>query len=183
MPPSRSPATRKTVTINRAPVLTLWAAVVAERLGYPWGAALTFGRTVAGLNAATKARGLGLAEPRPKPRGKQIKKPAEDVVEVTLLGRTFSAVETDHGLRALAQGKPIAPASVERYLETKFGDDLKDVKAAMTKLARSRPPKRLAAEGYALYEAFRPAVPRTVRGWGAKGALDLGVVLGLAERE
>jgi hypothetical protein len=25
-----------TVTINRAPVLTLWGAVVAERLGFDW---------------------------------------------------------------------------------------------------------------------------------------------------
>ena len=32
-----------TFTINRAPVLTLWAAVVAERLGYDRAAALTLG--------------------------------------------------------------------------------------------------------------------------------------------
>ena len=40
-----------TVTINRAPVLTLWAAVVAERLGYDHEAALTLGKGIAGLNA------------------------------------------------------------------------------------------------------------------------------------
>jgi hypothetical protein len=40
-----------TVTINRAPVLTLWATVVAERLGYDHEAALTLGKAVAGLNA------------------------------------------------------------------------------------------------------------------------------------
>src|SRR5271157_1263915 len=33
------------VTVNRAPVLTLWAAVVAERLGFTWDEALTLGRT------------------------------------------------------------------------------------------------------------------------------------------
>lgn len=32
-----------TVTINRAPVLTFWAAVVAERLGFARGEALTLG--------------------------------------------------------------------------------------------------------------------------------------------
>ena len=32
------------VTINRAPVLTLWAAVVAERLGFSGDEALTLGK-------------------------------------------------------------------------------------------------------------------------------------------
>jgi len=41
----------RTIYINRAPVLTLWAAVVAERLGFSRDEALTLGRAVAGLNA------------------------------------------------------------------------------------------------------------------------------------
>ena len=31
------------IEINRAPVLTLWGAVVAERMGYDWDAAASFG--------------------------------------------------------------------------------------------------------------------------------------------
>ena len=50
---------KKTVTINRAPVLTLWAAVVAEELGFDADTALTLGKAVAGLNAQTKGRSLG----------------------------------------------------------------------------------------------------------------------------
>jgi len=46
--------------INRAPVLTLWAAVVAERLGFAWEEALRLGRAVAGLNAYAKGKALGL---------------------------------------------------------------------------------------------------------------------------
>ena len=38
------------VTANRAPDLTLRAAVVAERLGFDHAEALTLGRAVAGLN-------------------------------------------------------------------------------------------------------------------------------------
>ena len=48
------------IEINRAPVLTLWAAVVAERLGFDWQEALTLGRAVAGLNAYSKGKALGL---------------------------------------------------------------------------------------------------------------------------
>jgi hypothetical protein len=50
------------VTINRAPVLTLWAAVVAERLAYSHGTALTLGKAVTGLNAQSKGRRLGIFE-------------------------------------------------------------------------------------------------------------------------
>jgi hypothetical protein len=45
---------QRTIRINRAPVLTLWAAVVAERLGFDHDTALTLGRAVAGLNAYSK---------------------------------------------------------------------------------------------------------------------------------
>jgi hypothetical protein len=36
------------IRVNRAPVLTLWATVVAERLGHPAEAALTLGGIVVG---------------------------------------------------------------------------------------------------------------------------------------
>lgn len=39
------------LTINRAPVLTLWAVVVAERLGFDRATALTLGQAVASLSA------------------------------------------------------------------------------------------------------------------------------------
>ena len=53
-PPTDAPP--PPVLVNRAPVLTLWAAVVAERLGHPADTALTLGATVAGTAAHAKAR-------------------------------------------------------------------------------------------------------------------------------
>jgi len=53
------------VMVNRAPVLTLWAAVVAEVLGFEHDEALTLGRAVAGLNAYSKGISLGLFQPTP----------------------------------------------------------------------------------------------------------------------
>src|SRR5271165_6626489 len=52
------------ILVNRAPVLTLWAAVVAERLGHPADTALTLGRAVAGSAARVKAR-KALLQQRP----------------------------------------------------------------------------------------------------------------------
>jgi hypothetical protein len=48
-----------TVTINRAPVLTLWASVMAESLGFERDEALTLGKAVAGLTAQSKGQRLG----------------------------------------------------------------------------------------------------------------------------
>jgi hypothetical protein len=51
-----------TIKINRAAVLTLWAAVVAQRLGFDRETALTLGQAVAGSSAHAKAVSLGIAE-------------------------------------------------------------------------------------------------------------------------
>jgi hypothetical protein len=53
----------RTISINRAPVLTLWAAVVAQRLGFDEDEALSLGKAVAGLNAQAKGRRLGIFKP------------------------------------------------------------------------------------------------------------------------
>jgi hypothetical protein len=55
---------QRTIAIDRAPVLTLCAAVVAERLGFEWQEALTLGRAVAGLTAHSKGTRLRIAELR-----------------------------------------------------------------------------------------------------------------------
>ena len=60
---------RSEVMVNRAPVLTLWAAVVAEFLGFEHDEALTLGREGAGLNACVKAFPWGSSS-RPPGRSK-----------------------------------------------------------------------------------------------------------------
>jgi len=37
-----------TISINHAPVLPLWAAVVAQRLGFRWDESLSLGKALAG---------------------------------------------------------------------------------------------------------------------------------------
>jgi hypothetical protein len=49
--------------MNRASVLTFWAAGVAEALGFDHDEALTLGRAVTGLNAYSKKVSLGLFKP------------------------------------------------------------------------------------------------------------------------
>ncbi len=162
------------VTVNRAPVLTLWAAIVAERLGFTHDEALTLGRAVAGLNAYSKGKALGIFKPTPKEVRAKREAKAKQVLQVELLHRAVPVVQTPEGLRALSKEQPIAPASVERYLSSKFGDALGPVSAAMAELADSRDPEELASAAYGLYEQFRPAIPGGEAGWGAAGTIFLG---------
>ncbi|MGE5177237.1 MAG: hypothetical protein ACM3JJ_12810 [Hyphomicrobiales bacterium] len=170
------------ISVNRAPVLTLWAAVVAERLGYDPDEALTLGRALAGLNAQSKGRALGIFAPATRAgtaaHRRRAREGAKETIE--LLHRAIPVVKTDAGFRALSDGRPIAPESVRRYLASKFGDDLDAVRRAMETLARSRTPKRIAEEAYALYESFRPRIPPGTKGWGKPGLLDLGTIRALA---
>lgn len=175
-------ANRK-IKINRAPVLTLWAAVVAERLGYNRETALTLGKAVAGLNAQSKGRKLGIYEEKSEEeKEKDSKKENEVRTElIEILGRGVPAVETPNGLRAAEKGKPIHAESVETYLRQRFGEDYADARAAMEKLARAFSSKQLRGKAYGLYEKFRPEIPEGTRGWGAKGDLDLDYIRSLAE--
>ena len=133
------------IRVNRAPVLTLWAAVVAERLGYSWDEALTLGRVVAGLNAYSKGKALGLYAPKPESvKEHRSKLEPGSVVNIDLLHRAVPAVRTARGLRAVSKDQPVEPEGVERYLESKFKDGLPEVRAAHSsrraRLGRRRGP-------------------------------------------
>jgi hypothetical protein len=170
------------IKINRAPVLTLWAKVVSERLGYDTGEALSLAKAVAGLNAQSKGRRLGIYG-EPKEIGEAGSKERKAVQQdmVTVLGRPVPVVKTKDGLRASIKGEQIAPESVQTYLEKKFGETLPEVEAAMQTLAKAHPPAELERGAYALYEKFRPQIPEGTKGWGAAGELDLGYIRSLAK--
>jgi hypothetical protein len=77
----------------------------------------------------------------------------------------------------------IEPEGVKRYLESMFGDSLDAVRSAMRRLAKSYRPKELAERCFGPYERFRPEFPEGVKGWGAKGDLNLGVIEGLVQHK
>jgi len=168
------------ITINRAPVLTLWAAVVAERLGFDRDEALSLGKAVSGLNAQTKGRMLGIYQPGKTPHGGPPKKVGlGEEFWVEICGRPVPAKNTDSGVRAVVKDKPIEADKARVYVEGKFGEHLDAVLAAMQELANSLEPDALAECAYSMYERFRPEIPRGKRGWGAKGDLSLDLILSL----
>jgi hypothetical protein len=168
--------TANKIQINRAPVLTLWASVVAERLGFKHDEAISLGKALAGLNAQSKGRRLGIFKPSPKELKKVREQERGEEFWVDLLGRALPAMNTEEGVRAVIKSKPVEPEGVERYLESKFGDALTEVRKAMTELTNALEPDELAQRGFGLYEQVRPVIPEGVKGWGAKGELDLELI-------
>jgi hypothetical protein len=167
------------VIVNRAPVLTLWGAVVADRLGHPADTALTLGRAVAGSAARVKARNIGREE-RKADRDADTPRLREEPVtaSVFLLGKTIRLLPNADGeLRAADVDQPADPVGVERYLVKAFGDHLAEVRAAMEELAGRYDPAELNRIGFRLYERFRPDVPQGNEGWGAKAVLDVAKIL------
>jgi hypothetical protein len=179
-PLRKSEMPSKTISINRAPVLTLWASVVAERLGFDQDEGLSLAKALAGLTALSKGRRLGIYKPHEQGAKEAREKEHGEEFWIELCGRPLPARNTEKGIRAVKGAQVIEPGGVRRYLESKFGDDLGRVQSAMQRLARTFEPKELADIAFRLYERFRPAIPEGVRGWGAKGNLDLGVIEGLA---
>jgi hypothetical protein len=85
--------------VNHAPVLTLWATVVAERLSHPTDTVLTLGRAVAGSSARAKVGSIGIVDDAQEGAQRQERsaaiKPQRQVVR--LLGRDVPAVPADDG--------------------------------------------------------------------------------------
>src|SRR3954471_23555151 len=160
--------------VNRAPVLTLWAAVVAERLGHPPDTALSLASAVAGTAARAKARRLGITEERDHAKDAKAAAPARAQDTAQLLGKKIRLTHDANGVvLAEGEGKPAPAAPVRAYVTKAFGEHLAAVRKAMEDLAAQYEPEELNRVGFRLYKAFRPEVPPDVKGWGAKGMFDL----------
>ena len=171
------------ILINRAPVLTLWASTVAERLGFDQDEALSIGKAVAGLNAQSKGQRLGIYKPTPPEVKKARARKRGEEFFVEICGRQVPAINTPAGVRAVNKNQPIESRSVERYLESKFGESFVPARSAMRDLAKAFRPEQLSKNAFSLYAEFRPVIPEGVRGWGAKGNLDIDRIRSLASQK
>ncbi|CEM12626.1 unnamed protein product [Vitrella brassicaformis CCMP3155] len=170
-PPSGKDVTDVVISVNRSPVMVLWASVVAERIGYSWEEALSLGNAIAAVYARAKGESLGIYQKQPS---RQAPENYSSVME--LMGKVMPVQKTPQGLRGLNnKGIPIAPESTYNSLGEKFGTHIGDVYALMARLANAYPQGELSAGplSYRLYERFRPDIPKGQEGWGAVGGLRL----------
>ncbi|GAA6000798.1 hypothetical protein JCM10207_004665 [Rhodosporidiobolus poonsookiae] len=162
---------QKTVLVNRAPVMTAWACVVAERLGFRRQEALSIAHCFTDLNATSKGVSLGLMAPD---AAKVEVGPSQPFVDI--LGRKVPVLSTQHGeWRAISKGLVAEPAKAFAYIRGAFRQQLGAVIGAMRLLANSFSPAELNQKGYGLYLEFRP----DVEGWGKKGEVKMSSILNL----
>jgi hypothetical protein len=148
--------------------------VVAERLGHPPDTALSLASAVAGTAARAKARRLGISEERDHAKDAKAAVPDQAQDTAQLLGKKIRLThDADGVVLAEGAGKPAPAAPVNAYVSKAFGERLAEVRKAMEDLAARHEPDELNRIGFRLYEQFRPEVPADVKGWGAKGELDL----------
>ena len=142
---------------------------LAERLGFDKDEALSLGKAVAGLNAQSKGQRLGIYKPVPQEvkKAHARKRGGEFLIEIC--GRQVPAINTTEGVRAVIKNQPIEAKSVERYLESKFGESLGTARSAMRDLAKAFRPEQLSKNAFSLYEEFRPAIPEGVKAGAPKG--------------
>lgn len=158
------------ILINRVPVLTLWAAAVAERQGYDWDESLSLGRAVALLTTQNKGEYFGEYE-KASGEGEHPRKPASGAPQfVVLCGRNVPINRTIKMTRAMSSGKEVHPDEVQTYLADAFGDELAPTLKAMRKLARSFSKDDLQVKANDLFQMFSPKS-------GNKGSLDIGKIL------
>lgn len=149
-PPPRPPppdAIREVqVEVNRGPVMVMWAAAVALKLGHGRDTALSLARAVTNAFSRHKAKHLGIdlrAASQQSARATVSGGPSESV---WLMREELPVVSTAFGLRARdpASNRVIHPGPVWDHLLRAFGPVLPAVHGAMALLAASLSKETLA---------------------------------------
>lgn len=159
-------------TINRAPVLELWAACVAHFL-YPslaWKTCLSAGSAVSSICAVSKGRSIGVIESKDNEKQKPKNERPDRLEEIDLMGFHLKLKD-----ELVVVGNSTKPAN-EDTLKKKFGeaDYLKVKECFETALDDCKGIKNeLNEKAFGFYEKFRPDIPKGQKGWGRKGGLRL----------
>lgn len=119
------------ITINRAPVLTLWVAVVAERQGFSKEAGLTFGKAISGMLAQSKGRSIGVFDKNDTDDNakheREEEEHAQGIARHDVFGMSIKAKDVgDEGdVRAMDTSmQALNHKQVEGYLQRAFGQQL-----------------------------------------------------------
>ncbi|KAG2757343.1 hypothetical protein P692DRAFT_20948436 [Suillus brevipes Sb2] len=167
----------KSTVVNRAPLMTAWATIVAERLGFEREEALSIASVYTEMNAISKGVSLGLFD---KSRQKEIE-PIKGSTQpyVDLLGRRPLYQTQNETWRALDGTSPALPSTAFSYVSRAFRQTTPFVIGALRLLADSFPPPELNSKGFGLYAEFRPDVD----GWGKRGEVRCEQILSLRKKD
>ncbi|SMY25818.1 unnamed protein product [Zymoseptoria tritici ST99CH_1A5] len=165
------------ITINRAPVLELWASSVAHVLhpSLSWSTCLSIGGAISTITAISKGRSIGkIQKPDPDEAAEKKQKRQKSDAKLEDVDVMGFNLHLDKDGQAMVGEKP--KKSDEEALKKKYGpDSYEKAKAAFEEALKSWKGKEdeLNGRAFHMYEDFRPSVAAGQSGWGRKGVLDL----------
>ncbi|KAF9008995.1 hypothetical protein BDQ17DRAFT_1398107 [Cyathus striatus] len=163
----------KSTIVNRAPLMTVWSMLVAQRLNFRREEALSIASVYTEINAVSKGISLGMFNKSTERGTEASKQGSQPYVE--LLGRRPLYRSLDGQWRALSNGSPIPPNTAFSYITRSLGPSTPYLVGALKLLADSYKPGELNAKGWSLYAEFRPSVD----GWGEKSEVNCDTILNL----
>ncbi|KZP32973.1 hypothetical protein FIBSPDRAFT_722131 [Athelia psychrophila] len=164
----------KFCVVNRAPVMTAWSFIVAERLGFSREEALSIASVYTEMNAVSKGVSLAIFEPS-RNNGMEAKKGGSQPY-VELMGRNALYQAQSGSWRALANNTPAQPSAAFSYISRAFRQNTGFMIGALRALASTYSPQELNDQkGFGLYAQFRP----DVEGWGGRGEVRCDKILAL----
>ncbi|TFK75834.1 hypothetical protein BDN72DRAFT_831278 [Pluteus cervinus] len=168
----------KSAVVNRAPVMTAWCTVVAERMGFKREEALSIATVYTEMNAISKGISLGLVEDK---KGKGLEASREGTQPfIEIMGRRVPLFKSqDQQWCALSNGTPIDPTAAFSYITRSFRQTTPHVMGSLRLLADSFSPQELNKKGWGLYAEFRPIV----NGWGKRSELKYSTILDLRSKK
>ncbi|KAJ7590908.1 hypothetical protein C8J56DRAFT_783011 [Mycena floridula] len=163
----------KSTVVNRAPVMSAWSMIVAERLGFQREEALSIASVYTEMNAISKGVSLGLQK---KSQAKDLEASrggSQPYVE--LMGRRPLYQTQSNQWRALSGANAVQPGSAFSYISRSFRQTTPHIIGALRLLANSFTPQELNVKAWSLYADFRPAGD----GWGQRSEVRCDTILGL----
>ncbi|KAF4602044.1 hypothetical protein EYR40_005245 [Pleurotus pulmonarius] len=163
----------KSVVVNRAPVMSAWATVVAERMGFNREEALSIASVYTEMNAISKGVALGIFDKSRANDASASRNGSQPYVD--FIGRR-SLYETQNGQwRAILNGSPASPGTAFGYISRSFKHLTPFVLGSLQLLAQSYSQKEINEKAWGLYAEFRP----TVDGWGQRSVMKCADILAL----
>ncbi|KAJ7179060.1 hypothetical protein C8R46DRAFT_941519 [Mycena filopes] len=164
----------KSTVVNRAPLMTAWSTLVAERLGFQREEALSIASVYTELNAVSKGRSMGIYKANTDRGTEAVKGGSQPYVE--FMGRRYPLFQTQTSQwRALSNGTAVQPSTAFSYISRALRQTTPHIVGALRLLAESFSPDEINAKAWGLYCEFRPEV----NGWGERAEVKCETILGL----
>ncbi|CAK5275614.1 unnamed protein product [Mycena citricolor] len=163
----------RSTVVNRAPLMTAWSFLVAQRLGFGLEEALSIASVYTELNAISKGVSIGVFKKSDRRATEASLGGTQPFVE--LMGRRPLYRSQNSQWRALSNDEPVDPGVAFGYISRALRQNTPYILGALRLLVESYSVQEINKIAWSLYADFRP----DVTGWGDRGQVRCETILAL----